>query len=320
MDLEQLIVKDKDFLKSMDEVIHPFIKDKFCQGHFTTPDGLKINYEYGLNPDAKGNIVISHGYCEFITKYYEIMYYLYNMGYSVFMVDHRGHGLSDRQVDGYSMVYVKNFNDYVKDFNQFINEVVLPNSSGKELILYAHSMGGAVGIRYLETYPDVFKRAVLNSPMIAMNLDNTPAAAIKAVTIGSLLPGVGKKYTPGQIEYNGEYKYPKCSTISEERYKYQYAEREREPHYQSNGASMSWSREAFNISKKILKNAPKVQIPVILCQAGRDTLVALEPQNEFVRLCQSVKLVRFEESKHEIFNATDEIIMEYWKTIYEFLG
>ena len=98
----------------------------------------------------------------------------------------------------------------------------------------------------------------------------------------------------------------------------QYNELEREPHYRTNGASFSWIREAINVSKKILKNAHLIEIPVILMQASEDTLVVPDAQERFCQLNKNCKLIRFEGSKHEIFNATDEIIKDYYSKIFDY--
>ena len=161
-----IFIREKDFAETMEGKVLPFLKDKIEDGYIDTKDGLKLYYQKLVRPDEKASIVLCHGFCEFTLKYAETMYYFYEMGYSVFAIDHRGHGLSDRLVDGYSKVHVDHFEDYVNDFNDFVRQIVMPNSPSKHLILFAHSMGGGIGALYLEEYPDVFEKAILSSPMI----------------------------------------------------------------------------------------------------------------------------------------------------------
>ena len=61
-----------------------------------------------------------------------------------------------------------------------------------------------------------------------------------------------------------------------------------------------------------------MKIPVIIMQASMDTLVMPEAQNEFASIASNCKLIRFEGSKHEIFNATDDIILDYYNRIFDF--
>ena len=319
MKFEDIFIKEQDFANTMKGKVLPFLKDKTKEGYFENKDGLKLYYAMLVRPDEKASIVISHGYCEFTTKYSEMLYYFYQMGYSVFILDHRGHGLSDREVDGYCKIHVNSFQDYVSDFNEFIEKIVRPESVTERLILFAHSMGGGIGALYLEQYPDVFKRAILSSPMIELSTGDTSKIVVKMLALLSYIPFLKKRYLPGYHDYDHAFKYPRCSALSKARYTFQYEEREREKHYRTNGCTFGWSREAFNVSKKILKNASLVKIPVIIMQAAMDTLVMPEAQNEFSKRAQNCQLKRFEGSKHEIFNATDDIIIEYYNEVFSFM-
>ena len=317
--IEEFFIKEDDFAKDMEGKILPFLKDKLIDGYFENRDGLKLHYQYYVNSKEKASIVISHGYCEFTTKYTETIYYFYQMGYSVFLIDHRGHGLSDRQVEGYSKVHVDKFEDYVLDFNEYIQKIVMPNSLTEHLILFAHSMGGGIGALYLEMFPDVFEKAILSSPMIKLSTGSTSKLVIWLLKQLSYLPFFAKRYIPGYHDYDHSFKYPRCSALSKSRYTFQYQQREQILGYRTNGCTHAWSRESVNVSKKILKNASLIEIPVIIMQASLDTLVVDEAQDEFARLLKNCKLIRFEGSKHEIFNATDDIILEFYDEIFSFI-
>ncbi|MBR5635898.1 MAG: alpha/beta fold hydrolase [Pseudobutyrivibrio sp.] len=317
MTFQDIFITNKNFADEMAGSIQPFLKDKIKDDYFVNTNGMKLHYQMLINPNERASIVISHGYCEFTTKFAETMYYFYEMGYSVFIMEHRGHGLSERQVEGYSKVHVDHFQDYVSDFNQFIEKVVISESLTEHLYLFAHSMGGAIGALYLEQYPNVFEKAVLTSPMIQLSSQNVSGFVAKVVCLLSYLPIFKKRYLPKHHDYDHTFKYPHCSAMSKARYTYQYNEREREPHYRTNGATYSWIRESLNVSKKILKNAHLVEIPVILMQASMDLLVMPEPQVQFSQLAKNCTLCTFE-SKHEIFNATDDIIQDYYNKVFEF--
>ncbi len=318
MILNDLIIKDKDFESAMKNKISPFLKEHIVDGYFENSDGLKLHYQYMVNPNERAAIVMSHGYCEFSTKFAETMYYFYQMGYSVFFLEHRGHGFSEREVEGYYKVYVRHFQDYINDFDQFIKKIVIPESLTEHLYLFAHSMGGGIGALYLEQHPEVFEKAVLSSPMIKLTAGEENKLAARFVSLLSYIPFMSKKYLPKHHDYNHQFKYPHCSAMSKARYTYQYNERERELHYKTSGATLSWAREAFNVSKKIIKNAHLIKIPVILMQASLDTLVVGEAQDIFSSKIPSCTLIRFEDCKHEIFNATDDIILDYYTRVFSF--
>ncbi|MCR4694699.1 MAG: lysophospholipase [Pseudobutyrivibrio sp.] len=313
------IYKEQDFAAAMEGKILPFLNSISKDGYFTGTSGRNFYYQAFINPKEKASIVICHGYCEFTTKYYETIYYFYQMGYSVFIMDQRGHGKSDREVSGYFKVHINHFEDYVTDFNDFIEKEVRAMSPTENLILFAHSMGGAVAALYLEKYPSVFRSAILSSPMIELATGGQNKLVVKLVCLLSYLPFMAKRYMFGHHDYDHTFKYPRCSAMSKARYSYQYNEREREVQYRTNGCTFGWAREALNVSKKILKKAKLIKIPVILMQASQDTLVVNKAQNDFADRVSSCRLLRFEGSKHEIFNASDDIIIDYYEALFSFL-
>lgn len=62
--------------------------------------------------------------------------------YSVFFIEHRGHGFSDRAdcIHEWDRVYVKDYGEYVQDMHEFMEQVVKKHSLTHKYYLYAHSM------------------------------------------------------------------------------------------------------------------------------------------------------------------------------------
>lgn len=312
---------EESFKYKMDTVVAPFLRINLKEGSFRGYDGNAISYAYLKNPMEKAAIVICHGYCEFIHKYHELMYYMYQMGYSVFFMTHRGHGYSYREVtDDLDMVHINDFNEYVEDFHIYINELVLPNSSSKKLFLYGHSMGGGIGARYLELHPGVFERAVLSSPMMEMSYGKLPRPVVKAVLVLASIFGWKYKYMAGQSGFDGKNKYETSSCQSKARYNYFFDERLKDEHYRTYGGSYGWLRAGVKVATSIKKDAGKIDIPVLLFQAGKDRLVQPEAQIVFAEKSKNTKLVVFEKSKHEIFNAYDEDRYRYFDMVFEFFN
>lgn len=108
-------------------------------------------------------ILLVNGRVEGYLKYQELAWDLWRQGYSLYLIDHRGQGLSDRLLADKEKGYVADFDDYVLDLKQFHDDVILADKPAK-LFLLAHSMGGAISARYLERWPDDIKAAVLSSP------------------------------------------------------------------------------------------------------------------------------------------------------------
>ena len=71
-------------------IIQPFWLDNVMHGILEGVGKVDIAYAYVLNPQATGSVAISSGRIESLIKYKEIIYDLYENGYSVFIHDHRG--------------------------------------------------------------------------------------------------------------------------------------------------------------------------------------------------------------------------------------
>src|SRR5471030_2112424 len=138
-------ISQNNYKEEMLNTVEPYLKKKLKSGYILGQKKLKLYYEKFIIDNAKANIVISHGFKEYTEKYYELIYYFMKEGYSVFIIEHRGHGRSQRLGIDDSQINVEKFNYYVEDFKKFIDEIVIPDSKNKSLLLFAHSMGGGIG-------------------------------------------------------------------------------------------------------------------------------------------------------------------------------
>lgn len=311
--------KDNDFFEKMEKVAVPKLDAARKSGYYTAYDGIKIYYDKFKNKNEKAIIVISHGFCEFAEKFEEVIYYFLCKGYSVYIPEHRGHGNSDRETDDLSKVYVDGFDKYVNDFYGFVRDIVRNENPGKKMVLYAHSMGGAIGALVLEQYPELFDCAVLTSPMLKMKFNGIPEFVANLLRIYAAIFPVKFKYVPGQSVFDGvrDEKFGCCT--SGERYEYIFRKREKNDRYHMNGATYGWSISAMKATKKLQREAEKVKIPVLLFQASDDDLVDNRGQNRFAEKNKNVILIQIPNSKHEIYGSTYNTIKWYYEVIWKFL-
>lgn len=314
-----MYLKENRFFEDMENVVAPKLLKVKKTGYYNTQDARKIYYEKFINPNEKAIVVISHGFCEFAEKFEEVIYYFFCMGYSVYIPEHRGHGRSDREVDDMSKVYVESFDEYVNDFAGFVNEIVKKERENKKYILYAHSMGGAIGALVLEKYPHLFDCAILTSPMLKMKYNGMPEIAAWFLKIYAKLFPVGKKYVPGQGAFDGKREADYGSCTSGVRYEYNFRKREKDESYRMNGATYGWSVGAMNAVKKLQRDVGKVDIPVLLFQAGNDTVVDNKGQNKFAKGNDNVILIKIPNSRHEIYGSDHDTIKWYYELIWKFL-
>lgn len=331
---------DNGFREAMKTTVRPWLEDTVTCGRFTSFDGAKICYYRALNPEARGVIVMVHGFCEFFGKFHETAYDLWESGYTVYFIEQRGHGGSDRSVSRLDYVDVEDFSDYVEDLKQMMDKVVLPETNGLvtraavagstgiraagklPLLLYAHSMGGCVSTLFLEKYPEYFRAAVLSSPMLKMTFGSIPLWQVKTLMFVSRLLGWNEKTMPGQNGFDPEKPdFEGSASLSRARFDYQWdlrADPASGGIYTMNGGTYRWGRAAWKATQELLKGEEKITIPVLVCQAGLDYFVDNEGQDHFVKTAPNARLVRFPEAKHEIYGSEGETLERYYREVLGF--
>jgi lysophospholipase len=310
------------------------IKTFWQQGHFSSfsgQKGIRLNYAIFTQPltdnlSNKDSIVIVSGRSEGYLKYQELCFDLFQLGYNIFIVDHRGQGISERMLSEPHKGYVENFDYYYLDLATFITDVVTKTIKEKQLnkkpYLLSHSMGGAISARYLQHFPQTIKAAVLSSPMIAINSGGLPISLARAlIFIGSRLNhwfGKNPWYFIGQNGYNGAKFQRSFSTnpLMHSSIRYQlFSEL-----YQTNktiqlgGVTVKWLVEALKTEKAIFAKLENLTTPTLVIQAGDDKIVDNSAQNEFCEQlnalhpysCPEGKPITVEGAYHELFFEQDQ--------------
>ena len=289
------------------------------EGDFTSEDGAKLYYEYFTAQKPVGSVVFVHGLSEFTKKYYEFAYYFVKQGYHVFLYDQRGHGRSHRQVSRPELIHINSFDQLVEDLDAFIEKVVRPASSGP-LYLYAHSMGGAVGILYLAKYGSKLKKAVLTSPLFMPRMNDWPALPFLCGTaIGGLLRGEKAKFL-----LSGEYRpgkpYIPVVGDSPARMRYCLAHREQEPMYRSTPLTVGCARRLLQLRRCLLTDeiTKQITVPTLMLCAETDTLVRTKYQKQFAQRCAACTYEMLEGANHALHTDSDGIIELTLKKVFRF--
>ena len=314
------IIRESEYDDHMVTTNKRWRDDHVTEGQFTSYDGLSIRYYHTPQENSpKGCIVMLHGYCGFWGKFHEMAEYYWFAGYEVFFMEHRGHGYSGRQIDEADIVHVNSYNDYTQDIHQFMTEIVKPHIGDLPCIMFAHSMGGAIGALYLEQHPGIFDAAILSSPMFEIKTDGTPKFLISLMLAKIKLLRQEKQPFPGGKRWDGIPTYEKSSAMSEARHTYIFNQRLEDSHYHTNMMSNGWGYASFRTAPKILKDAGKIDIPVLLLTSGNDALVDSKGHYKFAYNTPNTEFVIYEGAKHELYNGTDEILEDYYRRIFGFL-
>ena len=268
-------------------------------GSFVGQAGIPIYYKIFQKAEiGSPAILISAGRTEAAVKYKELIYDLFKIGYSIYIHDHRGQGLSGRMTVDPDMGYVDDFQYYIDDMKSFYDRFIAEEAHDKVFLL-AHSMGGAIGITYLEQYPLDFNAAAFSSPMLG--LVSPTCGAVRILTEEE------PKYAAGQGKYQ-EVPFEKNEvTGSRIRYKRIDDAFSKEPDARLGGATYQWvdrSCQQFDYMNAHMEN---IQTPFILFSADHEQIVDTEAHEEFI---ERAKDLGKECSAYLVENAQHELLVE----------
>lgn len=315
------LLGEDDFYDVMKGTVQPWIKSTVKSGYFESYDFTEIHYYYAIPENPRGIIVMVHGFCEFFGKYHEMAWYFYQLGYAFFFPELRGHGKSGGKLPEKDLVFVKHYEQYVIDVALFLEKVVDKVADRKlKRVLFAHSMGGAVAALFLEEYPNKFDGAILSSPMLMMNTGGMSNFVINLIHLYVIIFHRWKKLSVGQKHFDGVNIFDHSSCQSRVRYDYMFDMRCKDSDYQTYGGTYAWVLASLATDKLILQDAKKASpTPIFIFEAGKDHLVDKRGYEIFTSRDKNVRTYCFETSKHEIFNATEDVRKEYYRMVFELL-
>jgi len=311
--------------------VHPYFEKNGQQDFFNGVDDTSIAYVHFQHPNERGALVILHGLNETALKYAELIYDLRDSGLSIYIMEHRGHGNSERILDGSDRerrkVFVKDFDHYVQDAKIFYDTIV---SAGDHdhYFFFAHSLGGNVATQYLQRYPDDFDGAVLSSPMLEM-LTTHPAVLPEGIVYPLVKfltsAGLGKAYVVDMkepdiiIDSTDQNKFEaELLTKSWKRWTVYNGLLEQNQQLIAGGGGATWgitnqwAKEAYEATfiARNTQNAEKIAVPILMFTSGEDYIVG---QKGFDFLKErsvnspEFEVVHFEEAYHESYIEVDEI-------------
>lgn len=320
MSSKYLINSENILKENYSKVIQPFWQQHMQSGEFSGVDGVMIRYAYAVHPRAIGSVAVSSGRIETLIKYKEVVFDLYNNGYSVFIHDHRGQGLSGRMTVNPQQGYVDDFSDFVADFKDFYEQIIAPNSQHTPLML-CHSMGGTIGTLYALKYPNDFAKIALSAPMFGVRPalpDWLGKFLISSNLLVSRCLGSQPRYFMGQGDYQAESFANNILTHSESRYQIFIDEYEVHPEVKLGGITPQWLRAAVSAMDSVKQQAGQFAIPMLLMQAGADKIVDNDSQDRVAELVPDCQKLVFAGASHELLMEVDKYRRHCFAAVLEF--
>lgn len=235
---------------------------------------------------ARGVVVIAHGLGEHSGRYKKLALALNRSGYSVYALDHFGHGLSDGKRG-----HVDDFARYSVQLHEFVG-LVRRDNPGKPLHLLGHSMGGLIACGCVARYGDV-DSLILSAPGFRGRKEPSAVERFLVRGLARLLPGLT---LPNRVD---------SRWLSRDAAVIEAYEGDELVHSR---VSLQWFTSFLNERDYAISHLEKIAVPLLLLLPQGDRLVDSEfTLALFDRLgSQHKRLHTFTDAYHELFNETEE--------------
>ncbi|MEY4476151.1 MAG: hypothetical protein RL248_1918 [Pseudomonadota bacterium] len=275
------LTREKQFTAFVDGPLLDFwqLRD---EDEFTGADGIPIRYVRFRAPQHNRVVLVVPGRIECYVKYPEVAYDLFQQGYDVIVLDHRGQGRSGRLLGDHNRGHVIKFDDYIEDFSQLVQREIADSHYQQHFAL-AHSMGGAILTRYLAREPNTFNAVALCAPMFGIHLPMPVWLAHRILDWAEGHQKLRDYYAIGTGQWRPLPYLINLLTHSRERYRRYLRQYIDTPEIRVGGPTYHWVRESLLVGEQIIAEADKITTPVLLLQASEDKVVHNPAHNAFSR-------------------------------------
>ena len=220
--------------------------------HLTTCDGLPLFVRQTCAAGAipARTLVVIHGAGEHSQRYEHWARLLAQHNWRVVSIDQRGYGLS-----GGLPGHVDRFDQYLNDIDRVRDALSLPP---EQTIMFGHSLGGLISVRYAQTRPSSMKALVLSCPLLALQL-NVP---VWKRTLGRLCSVLAPK-----TRFQSSIRTDQLTSDPVAR-----RTRENDP-LRCRFVTASWYFQALDAMVAAWDEAPHLALPTLLLQGDQDEVV-----------------------------------------------
>ncbi|MBN1572872.1 MAG: lysophospholipase [Deltaproteobacteria bacterium] len=255
-------------------------------GNFEGVGGLKIFFQFFKPKKYNGVIIYAHDSGEHSGRYIHVIEHFIDKGFSFYGLDHRGNGRSEGKRG-----HINGMSDYVNDLWTFIN-IVRKRESDKKYFLLGHSMGGLIGINFVEEHPGLLDGVIVTSLPLKTK---TEVLGLREF-IGRQLSAFWPRYSLSN-EFDPIYLSHDKDVIK----KYM------EDKLVHNKVTARFFTEMVSAMKSAMQKAENIKTPFLILHAGDDEIADPAGSVEFFEKLGSSdkKLIVYDGFFHEILNEAD---------------
>ncbi|MDD5570905.1 MAG: lysophospholipase [Bacteroidales bacterium] len=261
--------------------------------NWKSSDNLNLfacSWEPEVNP--KSVICLVHGLGEHSGRYNEWAEKFVNRNYGFLSLDLRGHGKSEGKRG-----HAKNYNLLLDDVETLMknSELIFP---GIPKILYGHSMGGNIALKYFYERKPYLKAMIISAPWLELELKVPKPLLLTAEFISKIFPQLSMS--------NGL----KASDLSQDE---AIIENRREDTFVHNKISVKLFCLIEEAAKQILSEKNKINIPLLIMHGTNDRIISFDATKSYSQTAGNITTFKvWENFYHELHNDVGkEKVFEY---------
>ena len=281
----------------------------------------KMGGDAALTSNFQKTIVIFPGFTEFCEKYSAEVLLFHERGYNVLVIDWPGQGQSGHFGQHPLAVHCDDFDYHIGAMDAIIEKVGLDN---RELILFGHSMGGHLALRYAAWRSCKVKAVILTSPMMAPPV--MPIWLIRIASYFLMNIGFARMYPPFHsvlsLDVLRRYWAENALTRYPQGYEYQFVWFDDAPELRRSGPSVGWVNAAYRSCALYTLNSDwlkALEVPVLAFIAGDERVVSRPATDSSLFQIKNLYRVDFKGARHELMRELPEVNVEIWQNIDNFL-
>ena len=258
---------------------------------FSGVGGVRIVYDvWTPDIDARGIVVICHGYAEHARRYDHVARRFGEAGLITYALDLRGHGRS-----GGKRVYLRDMSEYTDDYHTLVGLAAADRPELNRIVL-GHSMGGGVVFAYGVEHPDDYSAMVLSGPAVDAQAAVSPVMVFVAKALGKLVPGLPVERLP---------------TDAISRDPQVVAAYNADPLVHHGRLPAGIARALIGVGETMPQRAGALTAPLLIVHGEQDKLIPVQGSKHLVECVGSapVHLKIYPELYHEVFNEPERAVV-----------
>lgn len=306
-------------MKDLDRFFEP---QGWQSGAFTNAEGKQIRFGH-VEPagDKKGTVIITTGYADFIESYFETIHDYLDRGYAVWAMDWVGQGGSGRKASPDEKA--QRLEDHVRDLHQFRSQVVAFDAD-KPIFMSTHSMGGQIGLHYLQRHPKDFDFAVLAAPFMDFGFGALSRRLLQTAFSIAMKLGYGNKGFSGSTGLKRRIARGYKSQVRHQdpvRMDIHRTMMLLNPGLRAEDRTVGMMDSFFRSTAQLRDEAflKAIQTPVLIGMAEREELIDNKALKRVAEALPAAQLVFIEDALHGLWTERQPVRQSWWGHVDEFL-